>query len=1015
MTPTHQPWDELHQSEIPAVEVLERLGWTYVAPEELEGERESIKEVVIAGRLEQAIRRINPWISDDNTKRAVRAVTHVQSTSLLEANEALYITLTEGKAFEQDRGEGTRNYTVNYIDYDDPENNELIATRQFKVRGSRENRIPDIVCFVNGIPITVIECKNPALGDKWKSKAIGDLHMYQELGDEFRGIGIPRLFETAQILIGCCGQGAVVGTVSTPARFFSEWKVPYTMTVEEVEADLGRKPTPQDILLYGVMRPENLLDIVRNFIVFDKDVDTGRTIKKVSRYQQFAAVNKALRRARTARKPEERGGVVWHTQGSGKSLTMLWLCLKLRRDPRYRNPTLVLVTDRRSLDKQIAGTFENCGFPNPERAESVRDLRDLLTGTTGKTVLTTIQKFQELVPPADNGHIRKKLNGHPTFSDADNIFVLVDEAHRTQYRSLAANMRRALPNGCFFGFSGTPIDKQDRSTIQTFGPYIDTYTIEQAVADGATVPIFYESRLPELRVVGATLDQLFDRVFADRSKEEREAIKDKYASENAIAGAPKRIEAICLDLIKHFETHIRPNGFKAQVVACTRDVAVSYKETLDRLGAPESAIIISGSKEDTERLVRQHTDDQQRRKYVKRFLKQEDPLSILVVCDMLLTGFDAPVEQVMYLDSSLREHNLLQAIARTNRPKGEHKRYGLIVDYWGVSDALQEALAIFAPTDIEGALRPKTDELPRLQTRHAAAVRYLAGVRNKDDLIACVDALAAEDVRAEFDVAFKRFSQSMDMLLPDPRALTYADDFRWLGKVRQAARARYRDERIDISDCGAKARKLIEEAIIADGVEILVKEVNLFSEEFEQKLDALKSDDARASEMEHAIRHEIHVRLEENPVFYTSLIERLEQIISDLREKRVDAAEALQLMLPIRTDVQRPEQAAEKLGLSATGHAIYGLLKRAELGDRISEIPAIWDGKPLDDAQLGLSSTVEHEVEPFTELVDWDLKDDVQREIRKRIKRKLRDHLPKDRLDRVAAEIVDLLKVRRKV
>ncbi|MDD5306954.1 MAG: HsdR family type I site-specific deoxyribonuclease, partial [Deltaproteobacteria bacterium] len=722
--------------------------------------------------------------------------------------------------------------------------------------------------------------------------------------------------------------------------------------------------------------------------------------------------NKALERVRTARKGAARGGVVWHTQGSGKSLSMLWLCLKLRRSREFDNPTLVLVTDRRDLDAQISGTFERCGFPNPERADSVRDLRDRLTGASGRTVLTTIQKFQELMPQAENGRLDKKLNGHPVFSTADNIFVLVDEAHRTQYRSLAANLRRALPNACFFGFTGTPIDKQDRSTLQTFGPYIDTYTIEQAVADGATVPIFYESRLPDLRVIGATLDQLFDRVFADRSPEEREAIKDRYAGEAAIAGAPKRIEAICLDLIEHYTTYIQPNGFKAQVVACTRDAAATYKETLDRLHAPESVILMSGSNDDPERLVRHHTTDDQRREGIRRFLKKDDPLAILVVCDMLLTGFDAPVEQVMYLDSPLQEHNLLQAIARTNRT-AEDKTYGLIVDYWGISESLQEALAIFAPSDIGGALVPKTDELPRLQTRHAAAMRFLVKVRSRGDLDACVAALEAEDVRAEFDVAFRRFVDSMDMLLPDPRALAYADDLRWLGKIRQAARARYRDGRIDISDCGAKARKLIEEAIVADGVEILVKKVNLFSKELDEKLKALHSDDARASEMEHAIRHEIHVKLAENPVFFQSLKERLEQIIADLKAKRVSAAEALQLMLPLREDLQRPERAAEKLRLSPTGHAIYGLLRRGEAGDRASEPPPVWNGEVLDQGNRDLAAAVEGELEPFTQMVDWDQKDDVQREMRRRIKHKLGDSLPKDARDRVAAEIIDLLKVRR--
>ena len=324
---------------------------------------------------------------------------------------------------------------------------------------------------------------------------------------------------------------------------------------------------------------------------------------------------------------------------------------------------------------------------------------------------------------------------------------------------------------------------------------------------------------------------------------------------------------------------IAPNGFKAQVVAVSRDVAVTYKETLDRLNGPESALIMSSAHNDEERLARWHLrkDDQDR--LIERFKDKDDPLAILVVCDMLLTGFDVPVEQVMYLDSPLKEHTLLQAIARVNRPHGDEKTYGLVVDYWGVSEELQDALAIFSPTDIQGALTPKVDELPRLQTRHAAAMRCFQKVTDKTDLDACVRVLEPEDVRAEFDLSFRRFSQSMDMMLPDTRALAYNSTLRWLGKIRGTAHARYHDDRLDLSGCGEKVRQLIAEAVVADGIQILVTEVPLFSKEFEAKVEALKTDDAKASEMEHAIRHEINVRVEANPVFYQSLREQLEQLI----------------------------------------------------------------------------------------------------------------------------------------
>ena len=1212
MTPNPAGWNEQDLAETPAVELLQSLGYTFVPSEDLERERGSLKEAVLTGRLAAALKRLNPWLSDTNVARAVKAVTRVPAAGLAEANQALHTSLTYGIALEQDRGDGRKSHTVRFLDFDDPGRNEWIVTRQYKVLGSKKHVVPDVVAFVNGLPLAVVECKSPTIGDAWKAEAVKQLRRYQEADTRWKDQGAPRLFEAAQILIGACGERAVYGTVGTPERFFLEWREPYPLSVKQLGRKLGRAPTPQDVLLYGLLEPHNLLDVVRNFVVFE--VEGGRTVRKLARYKQFVAVNEAMRRIRTARKPGARGGIVWHTQGSGKSLTMLWLALKLRRDESQRQPAIVIVTDRTKLDRQIAGVFTACGFPNPERAASVRSLRRILEHPTGRTVITTIQKFQELAgaggsggtggtgrsggavgagrateraaahpapptaaasgrsarpSPADQTTARptpppvaatasgrsarqspaERTTAHPTLSEAANVFVLVDEAHRTQYRSLAANMRRALPNACFLGFTGTPIDKQDRSTLRTFGPYIDTYTIEQAVRDGATVPIFYESRLPELRIIGQTIDRVFDRVFAERSDEERAAIRRRYATEQAIAGAPRRIEAICLDLIDHFTRFIAPNRFKAQVVAAGRHDAVTFKEALDRLNAPESEVIMSAGHNDEERLARWHRGREQQDRLIGRFRDRDDPLSILVVCDMLLTGFDAPVEQVMYLDAPLREHGLLQAIARVNRPCGAEKTYGLVVDYRGVSTRLQEALAVFSTTDVRGALTPNVDELPRLESRHAAAMRFFlppAGDRSAadrpaidrpatdrsaidrsatdrpaidrsatdrpaidrpatdwpaidrpaidrsatdqpaanrpaadtKDLDACVRVLEAEDVRAGFDLAFRRFSRSMDMLLPDPRALAYRGDLQWLGKIRGAARARYRDERLDLSGCGEKVRTLIAGAVAADGIEILVREVRLFSPEFEEKIDALGTDDAKASEMEHAIRHEINVRVEENPAFYQSLREKLEAIIEERRLERLDAARQLSLLDGLREEMQGERTLAQGVGLGARGFAIYGLLERRlperqrpgwhmSEGQRLEgHLPErrVSEGRRLEghlperymserqrlerhsperhqspqpqpmavgeeaaayDAAAGnahdrdpaslvdLASRIDEEVAPFTELVDWWQKDDVQREMRKKIKRRLRDaRVDADAVESLAADIVDLARVR---
>ncbi|MCP3137786.1 type I restriction endonuclease subunit R [Pyxidicoccus xibeiensis] len=998
-------WNEEHQSEGPAVTLLEKLGYTFVPANVLEAERASLKDPVLTERLAHALKKLNPWLSPENVHKAVRAITSNPAASLIEASEKLHTTLTHGISLEQDVGAGKKSQTLQFIDFARPERNEFLVTRQYRVLGAKKEIRPDLVVFVNGIPLAVIECKSPTLGDKWRDEAIRQVLRYQEVGSEYKDLGASRLFETTQLIIATCGQAASYGTIWTPHRFWAEWKEPHPLTLDELGTKLGRKPSAQDVLLYGLLEPRNLLDLTRNFVVFE--VERGKTLRKVCRYKQFIAVNRALERARTAKRPEERGGVIWHTQGSGKSLTMLWLALKLRTDPAFDNPTLVVVTDRTDLDKQITDTFLRCGYPNPERAGGVKELRELLENPTGMTVTTTIQKFQELTSATGKSK-RAPRDEHPTLSTADNIFVLVDEAHRTQYSSLAGNMRKALPNACFLGFTGTPIDKEDRSTLHTFGPYIDQYTIEQAVQDGATVPIFYESRLPQLRILGTSLDKVFDHVFADRSKEEREAIKKKYATEDAIAGAPRRLEAISLDLLEHYTQFIQPNGFKAQVVAVSRDAAITYKDTLDTLNAPESAIIITVGHNEGARFQKHRTSKQEQARLIERFLDPKDKLSLLVVCDMLLTGFDAPVEQVMYLDSPLREHTLLQAIARVNR-RADGKKYGLVVDYWGVSMALKEALALFSPSDVKGAMQPKTDELPRLQTRHQAALRFFQKVKDPGDLDACVAVLEPEDVRADFDRAFRAFSESLDMLLPDPRALPYVDDARWLGKIRSAAKARFHDERLDIGDCGAKVRKLIEEAVIADGIQLLVKEVSLFGSEFDEKVAALKTPEARASEMEHALRHEIHVKLEENPAFYTSLRERLEQLIEDRKSQRIDDARQLELLQGLVNDARNEIGMAQKAGLNELAFAIYGVLNEGA-------IPQAGEPEPVyNEARKDLASLIQEALEPGTAIIDWATKEDVQREMRQRIKKQLRAARFGDaeEVEAATARIMDLARARR--
>lgn len=986
MTTPTAIWNELRLAEEPAVELLEKLGYTYVPAEELLADRGGTeRQPVLVSRLERALRRLNPWLTGDALRRTVRAVSQIEAANLMEANEKAYVALTYGVAVEVEENGRRMSRTVRYFDFDDPASNEFLVTRQYRVAGQRKVIKPDVVVFVNGVPLAVIECKPPTLGEEWRFEATEQLERYQELDERWRQQGAPQLFYTAQVLIGACGQAACYGTVGMPSRSYLEWKTPYPLTEGELDEVLGRKPTPQDVLLTGLLRPTNLLDLTRNFVVFEPE--GGRIVKKIARYQQFRAVNQSIERVSTATVPKERGGIIWHTQGSGKSLTMLWLAVKLRRLTELENPVIVVVTDRRDLDRQISGTFQRCGFPNPVQARSVRHLRELLTSGPGQTVMTTVQKFQDAT--AYEGP--RRLDG--VLTDATNVFVMVDEAHRTQYKNLAANMRRALPNACFFGFTGTPIDKQDRSTPRTFGSYIDTYSIQQAVDDGATVPIFYESRLPEVHVVGGgTLDSLFERIFADYTSEEREAIKRRYATELAIAGAPRRIEMTCLDIIEHYEKHIRPNGFKAQIVAATREIAVTYKETLDRLNGPPSALIISFTNDDPERIARwQWTRDRQK-ELIDSF-KQDPPdkLAFIIVCDMLLTGFDAPIEQVMYLDAPLREHTLLQAIARVNRPH-EGKTCGLVVDYWGVADDLQDALGIFDTHDIQGALIPLEDQLPRVEILHRRAMRFFDRV-DKGDLDACVSVLEPADRRAEFDAVFLELARGMDTLLPDPRAVPYVKDLQWLGKVRMAARARFREEHFDLKHCGEKVKALINEYIGADQVKRLLEPISIFSQRFDEEVRRLTRPEAKASEMEHALRYEIKVRYEDNPVLYESLRERLEKIIADRKAQRISQAEELRQLASLLGELRGMQSRIEEMGLSQASFPIYELIikhRDAATGEatKVAEAPALYHAG-VDEPARDLAAQIEDDIRGLA-VIDWTMKEDIQREMRRRIKRRLR-------------------------
>ena len=673
-------------------------------------------------------------------------------------------------------------------------------------------------------------------------------------------------------------------------------------------------------------------------------------------------------------------------------------------------------------DDQTSRTFKRCGFPAPEQADSGSDLRRLLTSSTGRTVMTTIRKFEEVLAAPEG-----ELN---TLNPADNIIVMVDEAHRTQYGLLGATLSKALPNAVLVGFTGTPIDKSFRlSTMRRFGPLIDSYTIRQSVDDGATVEIRYEARLPDLAIQGAdTLDKLFDTLFSEETDEQKEQIKKRYANRDAVAGAERRIQMIALDIADHFKTKVKPNGFKAQVVAPSRLAAMRYARHLNDFHVQAYPIITTTPNDGVEFKEAMELNQDQ---VTNDFKNPDGEPEVLVVVDMLLTGFDAPVEQVLYLDRGLQEHGLLQAVARVNRPfTHEHdgvsteKGYGLVVDYYGVSRNLEAALQIFDLPEVMDAMRELDgDPTAALEAAVVAAEAHFKG-HDLDNVWDCIAVFTADastegnfkaDLYERFNADYREFSRLMDRAIPNPKALLYVDRLARLTKIRAYARAHFlqEDARLNWTDISAKIKKLIDERIDAN-VRELMQPVSVLDQDFDQKIATLPHDEARASVMEHTIRAYINEKLADNPVFYGKLSEQLERIIQDLRNKVIDAAEAAKLQAAIKAQIDSEADIAAQLGLSSESFAVYEIIGQGGTS-MISEGAKAEYHVHMDEEQKEATERVETALAQHRNVVDWQTNLEIQRLMRRDIKRVLRDgeKYTEDELDDLANRIVDAFRSRR--
>ncbi|MCY4368755.1 MAG: type I restriction endonuclease subunit R [bacterium] len=951
--------------ERPLLKHLASLGWETLVWSERQltdnVARMSDRDVLLEQRLRSALGKINlgpageQWLDETRIKAAIAELGAMPAgTKLLEANRLSTDLLLGGVTVEGLEGwDGGRDQTINYIDWDDWSANDSLAVSQFPVAtpGQAPNIRPDVTLFVNGVPLVVIEAKPPG-NDSGITDAIDQLRRYANQRGTEVPEGAEQLFWTNQITVATTGERAEAASFSALPEHYLAWKDPYPSTIGEVAASLGKPEeavTQQELLAAGMLSPERLLDIVRHFTLF-VEAGSGRTVKIVGRYQQYRGVHKAMRRLLTGEtkamngEVDRRGGIIWHTQGSGKSLTMVFLIRAMRSHTQLRRFKSVLVTDRTDLQRQLRDTAALVG-ETIKVARIAAEVRELLAQPGPGVVMAMIQKYRDTSSGSSDG-----LNESETFdtlNDSESILVMVDEAHRSHGSVLHANLMNALPNAARIGFTGTPIIMGKRKkTLEIFGGYLDRYTLTESEADGSTVPILYEGRTTDAAVKGASkMDDLFYRWFFDLTDDQRATLQQRYATTAKVLEAPELIAAKAKDILRHYIGTVMPGRFKGMIVATSRRACLRYYEALntarDELVAefdqyrlrmtsgsggsrdPDDSLIraasrqvelirdlkfapvISGDHNDPAHYLR-WTDKSQQEGRIDRFKlplgpagEKESPLALLVVKSMLLTGFDAPQAQVLYLDRLIQEAELLQAVARVNRTAPK-KFHGLVVDYYGVSAQLTRALAAYSNAegeivdpDVDGALRPLTTEIEKLEpqrqrVRQVFVQRGIDPVPIDHVIEDCVQLLADERLRAEFDVALRTFLITFDTVLPRPEVLPFVEDVNLFGEIQIRTRRRYRDTPdgdFDPYKYQEKVRRLIDEHITVLDLSQKIKPLRITDPAFRKHIEEMGSDRAKASEMEHAVRHHIRARIDEDPVYYTKLSERVDEILERLEDR----------------------------------------------------------------------------------------------------------------------------------
>ncbi len=1006
-------------------------------------ERADWGQVVLEGRLQQALARLNPLVPNSALEDAFRKLTRPHSPSLVGGNHAMHRLLVEGVPVEYPRPDGTLGGDlVRVFDFDDPTNNDFLAVNQFTVVENKHERRLDVVLFVNGLPLAVIELKNAADEDATIWTAFNQLQTYKA--------EVPTLFTWNAALVVSDGVQARIGTLTADKERFMPWR---TIAGEE----LASTAMPElQVVLEGVFEKARFLQMVRHFIVFE-DEGGGKLVKKMAGYHQFHAVNLALAATlkATGEGGDRRVGVVWHTQGSGKSLTMVFYAGRVILAPAMKNPTIVVLTDRNDLDDQLFGTFARCQEllrQAPVQAESRGQLRELLKTDSGGVIFTTVQKFA----PDDS----EKGDRHPVLCERRNIVVIADEAHRSQYEfgshlvkkkdgtsyvsyGLAVNLRDALPGASFVGFTGTPIEKADANTRAVFGNYVSVYDIERAVKDGATVPIYYESRLAKLKLdekKKPKLDAEFEEATEGEETAHKEKLKTKWAALEALVGARERVKLVAADLVAHWERRLQAMDGKAMIVCMSRRICIDlYDEILrlrpdwrgwpkekqwdkgseeqqDRLGNVK--IIMTGSAEDGPEWQPHIRTKKRREELAKRFKDPKDPFKIVIVRDMWLTGFDAPCLHTMYADKPMRGHGLMQAIARVNRVFKD-KPGGLVVDYLGLAHELKRALATYTESGGKGqAAIDQSEAVALLQEKFEICAAFFhrfdrtpwttGGATAKLALLPAAQEhiLQQEDGKNRFVKAVEDLSKAFALAVPADEALAVVDDVAFFQAIKAILTKHVGAARRDPGDIDHAIRQIVSRAVSSDEVidifaaaGLKKPDISVLSEEFLAEVRDMPQRNLAVEMLRKLLTGEIRQRAKKNVVQARSFLELLEKSMIRYQNRAIETAAVIEELIGLAREMREAQQRGEKLGLTDDEMAFYDAL---EVND--SAVKVLGDATLRSIAQE-LVKAVRNNLS-----IDWTMRENVRANLRVIIKRILRKHgYPPDKQERATATVLEQL------